>query len=59
MRKMINKEIGVSVIALALVIVSLFNATNIYADSYYVRSCRLVCRKGINQETRNLGRRSR
>jgi hypothetical protein len=35
MRKMINKEIGVSLIALTLV-VSLFNAstTNVYADSY-------------------------
>jgi hypothetical protein len=32
---MINKEIGVSLIALTLVVVvSLFNATNVYADSY-------------------------
>jgi hypothetical protein len=34
MRKMINKQIGVSLIALTLVIVSLFSATNVYADSY-------------------------
>jgi hypothetical protein len=34
MRKMINKEIGVSLIALTLVVVSLFNTTNVYADSY-------------------------
>jgi methyl coenzyme M reductase beta subunit len=34
MRKMINKEIGVSLIALTLVVVSLFNATNVYADLY-------------------------
>jgi hypothetical protein len=34
MRKMINKQIGVSLIALTLVIVCLFNATNVYADSY-------------------------
>jgi hypothetical protein len=37
-RKMINKQIGVSLIALTLVVVSLFNAstttTNVYADSY-------------------------
>jgi hypothetical protein len=34
MKKMINKQIGVSLIALTLVVVSLFSATNIYADSY-------------------------
>jgi hypothetical protein len=34
MRKMINKQIGVSLIALTLVVVSLFTATNVYADSY-------------------------
>jgi hypothetical protein len=34
MRKMINKQIGVSLIALTLVVVSLFSATNVYADSY-------------------------
>jgi hypothetical protein len=34
MKKMINKQIGVSLIALTLVVVSLFTATNVYADSY-------------------------
>jgi hypothetical protein len=34
MRKMINKQIGVSLIALTLVVVSLFTSTNVYADSY-------------------------
>jgi hypothetical protein len=35
MGKMINKQIGVSLIALTLVVVvSLFTATNVYADSY-------------------------
>jgi hypothetical protein len=34
MKKMINKKIGISLIALTLVIVSLFSATNVYADSY-------------------------
>jgi hypothetical protein len=34
MRKMINKEIGLSLIALTLVVVSLFTSTNVYADSY-------------------------
>jgi hypothetical protein len=31
---MINRTIGVSLIALTLVVVSLFSATNVYADSY-------------------------
>jgi hypothetical protein len=34
MSEMINKQIGVSLIALTLVVASLFTATNIYADSY-------------------------
>jgi hypothetical protein len=34
MKKMINKQIGASLIALTLVIVSLFSAINVYADSY-------------------------
>jgi hypothetical protein len=36
-RKMINKQIGISLIALTLVVVvvlSLFTSTNVYADSY-------------------------
>jgi hypothetical protein len=34
MKKMINKQIGISLIALTLVVVSLFSTTNVYADSY-------------------------
>jgi hypothetical protein len=35
MGKMINKQIGIGIIALTLVVVvSLFTATNVYADSY-------------------------
>jgi hypothetical protein len=34
MRKMINKQIGISLITLALVVVSLFTSMNVYADSY-------------------------
>jgi hypothetical protein len=34
MKKMINKQIGISLIAIRLVVVSLFTSTNVYADSF-------------------------